>query len=352
LSERDLEYRRDVTFEELALYGELTYNISDTLRVTGGLRWFDNKSVNDTILGFPLVAGATSPEVPRSEDKDSDVLMKFNISWDMSESTMLYGTYSEGYRRGGANAVPSLDNGDPFGEPNAEAIRSYSKDTVSNYEIGIKGQTDRLSYTVSAFYVDWQDPQLNTTTAWWSFYVADNGDEASTQGIEVELNGVITNNLGYRLGYAYVKAELEQDFISTQTDTVRAPSGSTLPGTPEHVFSGSLDHSWEFSADMALVSRLSAYYQSEAENFINSSSPLNQTHEEFWLWNGSIAVVSQNWDLTFYGKNLADEDGVTGAFPSSYFGTDTGTFEGWYGNGNRQFITQPRTIGLSASYHF
>jgi iron complex outermembrane receptor protein len=352
LTERDLEYRRDVTFEEMALYGELTYNISDTLRVTGGLRWFDNKSVNDTILGFPLVVGWTSSEVPRSEDKDSDVLMKFNISWDMNESAMLYGTYSEGYRRGGANAVPSLANGDNFGEPNAEAIRSYGKDTVSNYEIGIKGQTDRLSYTVSAFYVDWQDPQLNTTTAWWSFYVADNGDEASTQGIEVELNGVLTNNLGYRLGYAYVKAELEQDFISTQTDTVRAPSGSTLPGTPEHVFSGSLDHSWEFSKDMALVSRLSAYYQSDSENFIDSSSLLNQTHEEFWLWNGSIALVSQNWDLTFYGKNLGDEDGVTGAFPSSHWSYDSGAFEGWYGNGNRQFITQPRTIGLSASYHF
>ena len=52
------------------------------------------------------------------------------------------------------------------------------------------------------------------------------------------------------------------------------------------------------------------------------------------------------------GKNLGDEEGVTGSFPSSYFSYDTGVFEGWYGNSNRQMITQPRTIGLSASYHF
>ncbi|MBE9538928.1 MAG: TonB-dependent receptor [Proteobacteria bacterium] len=352
LTERDFEYRRDVEFEELAIYGELTYNISDTLRITGGLRWFDNESVNNTIMGFPLVVGWVSSEIPESKDADDDILMKFNVSWDMSDNAMIYGTYSEGYRRGGANAVPSVDNGDPFGEPNADAIRSYDKDTVTNYEIGIKGGTDRLTYTVSAFYVDWEDPQLNTTTAWWGFFIADNGDTASTQGIELEVNGLITNNLRYRVGYAYVDAELDSDFVSTQTEAVAAPKGSTLPGTPDSVFSGSLDHTWDLSGNMAIVSRVNAYYQSETENFVNQDSLLNETHDDFWLWNGSIALVSQNWDITLYGKNLGDEEGVTGSFPSSHWSYDTGVFEGWYGNGNRQMITQPRTIGLSASYHF
>ena len=59
-----------------------------------------------------------------------------------------------------------------------------------------------------------------------------------------------------------------------------------------------------------------------------------------------------DWRFVVYGKNLGDEEGVTGAFPSSYFGTDTGVFEHWYGNGNRQMISQPRTIGAQVSYSF
>jgi iron complex outermembrane recepter protein len=352
LTERDFEYRRDVTFEELAVYGELTYNFSDSLRLTGGLRWFDNETVNDTIMGFPLVVGWTSSEVPQSTDEDDDILVKLNLSWDVSDSAMLYGTYSEGYRRGGANAVPSVDNGDPFGEPNAEAIRTYDSDSVSNYEIGIKGQTERMAYTVSAFYVDWQDPQLNTTTAWYGFYIADNGDEASTSGIELELNGSLTDSMGYHLGYTYVKAELEADFFSTQTDSLVAPKGSTLPGTPENVFTASMDYTWQLTSGMDLIGRANAYYQSESENFIDEEAPQAQTHDDFWLFSGSLALITQNWDVTLYGKNLGDEEGITGAFPSSHWSFDTGSFESWYGNGNRQMITQPRTIGLAATYRF
>jgi iron complex outermembrane recepter protein len=352
LTERDFEYRRDVDFEETAVYGELTYHITDTLRVTGGLRWFDVESTNDTIMGFPLVEGWTSSEVPRSSGSDDDFLIKLNVSYDLSDASMIYATYSEGYRRGGYNAIPSLENGDPFGEPNAENIRSYDKDEVKNYEIGIKGRADAFAYTVSAFYVDWQDPQLNSTSDWYGFYIAQNGDEASTTGIEAEVSGYFLENFNYRVGYTYVVAELEEDFISAQQGGIVAEDGATLPGTPEHVLSLNLDHTWTVSQDMDLVSRIGGYYQSEAENFINENARQNQEHDSFWLWNASFSLLMDNWRVVVYGKNLGDEEGITGAFPSSWWSYDTGAFENWYGNSNMQMITQPRTFGLSASYIF
>ncbi|WP_019531563.1 TonB-dependent receptor [Dasania marina] len=352
LTERDLEYRRDVSFEELAVYGELTYHITDRLHITGGLRWFDNESVNDTIMGFPLVEGWVSSEVPQAKQKEDDVLKKFNIAYDLNDNTMIYGTYSEGFRHGGANAIPSLDNGDNFGEPNSDAINFYEKDSVENYELGIKGQTDSLNYTVSVFYVDWQDPQLNATSSWYGFYMAVNGESAATQGIEIELEGYLTETLHYRLGYTYVNAELTDDFINPQTDAVIAEDGATLPGTPESVLSVSLDNTWGLTEGLDLVARVNAYYQSESENFIDDKSALGATHDGFMLWNASATVVADNWTLSLYGKNLGNEEGVTGSFPEAYFGADTGVFENWYGNSNRQMISQPRTIGVSASYKF
>ena len=352
LSEIDFEYVRDTSFKETALYGEVTYHVSDTFRLTGGFRWFDNETVNDVILGFPLVEGWTSPSAPQSTDSDDDVLVKLNAAWDISDDMMLYATYSEGYRHGGAQSLPSLDDGDPFGEPNAEAVRTFGSDSVQNYELGVKGGTDTFQYTASLFNVDWDDPQLNTTSAFWGFYVAANGDAASTQGIKLEIEGYASDTFHYRAGYTYVNAELDKDFVSPQTGSVVAPSGSTLPGAPESVLTIGVDNTWEINSDMDLIAAFNAYYQSETENFIDQSDMLNETFDTFTLMNVSASLVTENWSATLYIRNLSDEEGASGGFPSSHWSYDTGVFENWYGNGNRQFIVQPQTIGLKFGYRF
>jgi outer membrane receptor protein involved in Fe transport len=352
LTEIDFEYVRDTAYEEMAVYGELTYHLSDTARVTGGFRWFDNETVNDTILGFPLVVGWTSPSAPQAKDSDDDVLIKLNASWDFSDSDMLYATYSEGYRHGGAQAVPSFENGDNFGERNAEAIRTFASDSVQNYEIGIKGRRDNLMYTAALFHVDWDDPQLNTTSAVFGFYLAANGDKASTEGIELELEGNLSESLHYRIGYTYVDAQLDKDFFSPQTGDLVAPKGSTLPASPSNVVSLNLDNTWNLNSSMDLVAAFNAYFQSDSEGFIDQEDSFNETYDSFWLLGARVSLVGENWSATLYGRNLGDEAAPSGGFSVGYWSYDTGIFENWYGNGNRQFIVQPRTIGLKLSYRF
>lgn len=352
LTEIDFEYRRNTKYEETAIYGELTYNFSDTFRVTGGIRWFDNDTVNNTILGFPLTAGSVSPSAPQSKDADDDVLLKLNASWDINQQNMLYGTYSEGYRHGGAQSVPSLANGDPFGEPNAEAIRTYDSDSVKNYELGIKGATSRLSYGASVFYVKWQDPQLNTTSSYYGFFLAANGDEASTKGIELEVEGFVGDSLHYRVGYTYVDAKLDKDFISPQSGAVVASKGETLPASPGSMLSLTIDNTWHLSGDIDLTGIVNGYFQGESENFVNQSSVNNETFDSFWLWNASVRVDSDDWYAVLYAKNISNEEAVTGSFPCSNWCYDNGTFENWYGNGNREMIAQPRTIGLSLGFKY
>jgi outer membrane receptor protein involved in Fe transport len=265
---------------------------------------------------------------------------------------MLYATYSEGYRHGGAQSVPSAADGDPFGEPNAEGIRTFGSDSVQNFELGVKGGSDTFQYTASVFNVDWDDPQLNTTSVWYSFFLAANGDKASTQGIELEAEGFLTDSLHYRAGYTYVNAELDKDFISPQTGNVVAPAGSTLPGAPESVLTLGVDNTWEINAGMDLIAAFNAYYQSETENFIDQADMVNESFDAFTLLNASASLVTENWSATLYIRNLGDEAAPTGGFSSSHWSYDTGIFENWYGNGNRQFIVQPQTIGLKFGYRF
>jgi len=63
-------------------------------------------------------------------------------------------------------------------------------------------------------------------------------------------------------------------------------------------------------------------------------------------------LSNEDWAASLYIKNLGDERGVTGNYPSHYMSTDTGTFENYYGNNQREYIATPRTIGLALKYNF
>ena len=63
-------------------------------------------------------------------------------------------------------------------------------------------------------------------------------------------------------------------------------------------------------------------------------------------------MSSDSWSAAFFVKNIGDEQAVTGNYPSAYMSTDTGTFENYYGNNQRDYIATPRTIGLALKYNF
>ena len=339
---------RDETFEDLAVYGELTYNISDTLRVTGGLRWFDNTLTNSTAMDPLFGQSVPVPFEDYPDQDEDDVLVKLNVSWDISDQTMIYATYSEGFRRGGTNSIPDEGN---FEEPNAAAAAQYTKDEVSNYEIGIKGGTDRLRYTADIYYVDWDDPQLNTTTAAWGFFMAQNGESARTQGLELELEALLTDRLNMTLGYSYTDAELTDDLIGPQLGELKAEDGQRLPGTAENVVTLGLNHFWEFDSGMSLNTRLNGFYQSDTTNHIEDGQ-VQDEFDSFSLWNITASLLMDNWRVTLYGKNIFDEEGITGNFPGTYFSNDNGVYESYFGNNQRDYISTPRTIGLSVGYDF
>lgn len=348
LQETDFDYDRRETFKDLAIYGEVTWNVGDSWHITGGARWFDNELTNTTKLGFPLWVGAVDPFIDYPSQNERDVQLKLNVAWDVSDSMMAYGTYSEGFRRGGANAIP--DSGF-FQELNPETVQFYKSDTVQNYEIGVKGSTDRIRYSADIYYVDWQDTQLNTATAWWGFFMAQNGDSAKTSGVELEAQILLTDNLELRLGYGLVKAELTADLINQQNQSVTATKGHRLPGTAENVATVSLIHNYEFSGGLRLLSRVSGYYQSDSINAITDDT-LQDAFPSFSLWNASATLSGEHWDFSLFFKNIFDELGVTGNYPAAYMSTDTGVFENYLGNNQRQYISGQRTVTVGVKYRF
>jgi outer membrane receptor for ferric coprogen and ferric-rhodotorulic acid len=221
--------------------------------------------------------------------------------------------------------------------------------------LGFKGTTKRLRYTIAAFYVDWENVQVNTASSNWAFFAATNGDGAETYGVELEIDGYLTDALHYSVGYAFVNAELTDDVLApTAAATVLALAGATLPGAPENTLNASIDYTAEIGNGMNWVNRLSGYYQSSTRNAVNAdtTSPgrFNVELGSFGLLNYVTTLSRNNWEASLYIRNLANERGVTGLFTETYMGTDPS--QNYYGNGSKQFLTMPRTVGLNVRFRY
>ena len=348
LTDQDFLYRDSRNVRDTSVFGELTWHLSDAFRATFGLRYFHNKIRNDTLIELPIYPG---PAVMASDFSDNGTLFKLNLAYDWSEHSMLYATVSEGYRRGGTTAVPVSGT---FAEN--PAYLSYDADSVLNYEVGIKGMVGQHFYAASLFFTDWDDPQLNISTPNWGFFAAVNGDSARSQGLELELRGYLSSSLSYNLGYSYVDAKLTADLVAPSGTAanpgsfIHSRKGEQLPSTAKNTFSGSLSHSYDISARYYLVTTAGLYYQSSSRNALGSNPNFDIDLPSFWLANLSTSLYGEQWQFALYLRNIFNEDGVTGVLSEGYMGTEPG--QNFLGNGSKDYITQPRTVGLSVTYRF
>src|SRR3546814_19842500 len=115
--------------------------------------------------------------------------------------------------------------------PYTTLFRSKS-DTVRNHELGIKGRAGRISYNANVFYVDWDDPQVNTSTTFWGFFAVQNANKASTRGVELELAGSAGEGFTYSHGYTHTDAQLEADAVAVDGSSLYGHQRTPLPGIP------------------------------------------------------------------------------------------------------------------------
>ena len=342
----DFRYNREENFKDSAVFGELTWHIVDNFRLTGGIRYFENKFTNTTFMGVGLYDSFSINEIVEFDGKDTDTLFKVNAAWDWKDWSMIYATFSQGFRRGGSNAVPLSG---VFAE--SPAWLRYGPDTTDNWELGIKGTGEGSFYNVSLFYVDWKKIQLNTATTNWGFYAAQNGGKATTKGIEVEYDKSFGQGWRMNLGYAYTKGKLKEDMWSADGVYIIAPDGSKLPGLAEHTVNAMLENAYDMSNGWQWLNRLSAYYQSDTKNSISDTSArFSQKFGSFSVWDFNSNLAFGDWTIGLFAKNIFNTRGVSGIFKEQNMGTSPE--QNYYGNGGKSIIVRPRTIGFSVTYDF
>ncbi len=354
---------RHFQYEDKAVYGELTWHISDQWQMTGGIRAFWQKFDHDFVTTTPfcgfycagdpldpafLLGGTTVPEVTQ---KFSDQVFKFNTSYDFNDDLKAYFTWAEGFRHGGANALPLGGR-----LANLPTFLTYEPDKATNWEIGLKGTLwNKVRYSMAGYYIDWDNFQFEAFTAS-AFAAVLNGDKARSLGFEVEASGEITDQLSFNFGYSYVDAEVTKSFViqdlsngagSPLADSIAVSDGDKLPNVPKHTLTAGLDFVQPFGSNgWTLAYHTNVNYRSKTSSVLNEGINFGRDFFEvdaFAMWNASVTLQTNDaWNVSVYMRNIGDEDGLTG-----------GLSEGRNGATHRGLYTQrPRTIGIGFSYDY
>ena len=229
---RNTALKQDLT--SYGLFGEVYYDVSDKLKLTGGIRYnYDSKtsSARSTLASFLVPFGTAtafaSPFVG-SFDADpgragnqltQDRKVKFSeytgrvvLNYQVTDDNLIYASYSRGYKSGGIN--PPL-------QPVFAVPESFKPEFINSFEIGSKNQfaDGKVTLNLTAFYYQYKALQLSRIIARTS--VNDNVD-ANIYGLELESIFRPTRQLAINLGASYLHTKVSQDkFLSNPRD----PSG-------------------------------------------------------------------------------------------------------------------------------
>lgn len=189
---------------QTAEFGQLTYHVTDALRVTLGLRHFEIPNAS-TLIEDGLFAGNTTVVSPVSASSVGTV-HKANISYNITPNHLAYIQYSEGFRPGFGNGIPpAFCNAPP-------SARQVNPDSIKQYELGAKTQwlDRRLTVNADVYRIDWSGIQQVVLEPCGFGYTANSGD-AVIKGAEFEVSDQLTKRISAGLSGSYIRARLQQN---------------------------------------------------------------------------------------------------------------------------------------------
>ncbi|MCZ6757912.1 MAG: TonB-dependent receptor, partial [Bacteroidetes bacterium] len=327
----DVYFRTDQVrdLDQTAVFGELTFDFTDTLSGTIGARWFDEEASLRGVVGWGPYAFDTTfypgnpsflDVTPDSKTSASDTIFKANLTWNMSDDVMLYFTWSEGYRPGGINREPSL--------PPSEA--AWEQDLLTNYEIGWKTTLagGRVRLNGAAYFMEWEDIQFTIYDSSLSFCCGNvyNLSTAELKGLEADITVLASDALSFSASVSFNSAETTADFrLPIGTEILAVPNGSPLPNVPD--FKGNIVARYHFNiGDTGAYAQIAYSYTGSSRSSIRPATVdrrfpgdnTNYPQDSFSIANLRAGIDKESWGVDLFVNNLTDESADYFVHPRNY----------------------------------
>jgi len=332
----------DATIEELAVFGELSWDITEQVTATVGARWFDSEITSNLVTGG-FAGGPTQP----GEQAEDGINPKVAIEFSPTDDQLYYVSASKGFRLGGVNGAPVEFCGESlsaFGLDDPAAAKAFDSDELWNYEVGMKNSYagGRFQLNGALFFIDWDKTQQNLVLDCGFGFILNSG-AAESQGVELEGSFAVSESLLLSFGIGYVDAEVtEAGLLETP---ISAP-GTPIQHVPELTATATVDYDFPIREGVDGNFRFDYSYVDESISFINrvpgESSPPT-VRDAVNLINLRLGARWDTWELTLFADNVLDEITTFGDNRSLAVETP---------GRPRLARNQGRTIGLDVRYRF
>tara|TARA_R110002049_G_scaffold213185_1_gene384493 strand:+ start:2022 stop:4508 length:2487 start_codon:yes stop_codon:yes gene_type:complete len=320
----------DVKAEAVAAAGQLTYSLSDKIRLIGGLRVsHESKSIvnSKTAIDGSLIGSA--------DDDDSWTVAtpKFVIQYSPTDDIMAYLSATRGFKSGGFNAL--------------EIQGSFDEETLWSYEAGLRTTLldNRLRANLTAFHYEYEDLQINQwqTVPSGILGTVKNAGQASTNGVELELSAKPSDRFQLEVGLALLDAKFDE-FVSLDPDRpedgLLDRAGNALPRAPDFTANVAAEYSIPLGNAGDLTLRGEYFYRDEI--FITQFEDDRAGIGAINITNARLSFDSSDgrWRAALYGKNLSDKN----------YAQHIITIQALLGQ--VAVFAPPRTYGIHLGYNF
>jgi len=353
-SPADFFFQEDFTtfLEQLSFFGEFTYFFNDRFQGTIGYRRSSFESNFKALATIPEEVEDDGTAFidpfetePFPEDFDT---FKFNLSYDISDSAMLFLQSAEGFRLGfGSEVPPPFDPGcgnfiiDFLTDRGLDGILvdgrlpGTKSDTLWMHEIGVKGKSSngRGQYSAGVFYGDWKDIQVEVEiediTGQCNTGFAANLASAKSVGVEAEYTFAVSDQFMLSGSGSWVEAEVQSD---PSNEFLGASAGDRLPGSPDLQIALSGDYVWPMSNGKSGFARVDAQYIGEIFGAFEFGDERTRSGK-YAVGNLRVGMETEKYQVTAFIDNLTDNRGRV------FSNGSANEFQ-------RTILLRPRTIGV------
>jgi iron complex outermembrane receptor protein len=309
-------------------FGQAAYQVTPALKITGGLRWTDDKK-------SMTVVGSTAPEVKVSDDK---------ISWDLSafygvtDDFSLYARAAHGFRG------PTIQGRDVvFGSSPSVA----QSETIQSYEVGFKSELmdRRIRFNGAAFTYEEKNPQFSAIGGATNGTLLVNADKGEAYGVEFDGEFQVTENLLLTAGYSYNHTKIKDKALAvavcaqcTVTDPLNGSGqalvdGNPFPNAPKYVLNFTARYSYPIG-DGELFAYTDWFRQGYTNIFLYQSKEFYSKGDFEGGLKLGYAKSDGAYEIAAFARNITNEVNLRGAID---FNNLTG------------FVNEPRIVGISIS---
>lgn len=224
---QDFQYR--LTNDSYAAFGQLSYQLTDTLKLSAGARLTHEKAEIDLRENFGqyFVTLGVRRNVTQQSTDATDLSYKVGFDWQPTPDMMVYGFFGEGFKG------PGFSNTAPTANANLAVRPEISR----GGELGIKGRAfdGALTFGLSGFYTKFYDLQVQAFVQALRTFVLGNAATATTKGLELSFQATPVSGLTLSGSASYVDATFDaypgaQCFPTQTTNGCNAAINSSLPG--------------------------------------------------------------------------------------------------------------------------